>query len=129
MTIITESIERLRSFLRAVEADQETFGHIENIAERVDSFSMAAAETQPSWEHRCHAMGAALGYDYGDVDWIMPDTRSHVLETIKPIVEGVFIGAEDGVERLMIHPNGQLTVEAIRNLKNLFVRLKGDVNE
>lgn len=46
-----------------------------SVVERIENASQAAAETQPSWKHRCYAIMSALGFDYGDPDWVMPDEQ------------------------------------------------------
>lgn len=50
--------------------------------ERIENAQMAASETQPSWKHRCYAIMGALGLDYGDPDWEMPDDRKRSQERL-----------------------------------------------
>ena len=46
---------------------------IERLQGLIENANLASAETQPSWKHRCYAIMDALGQDYGDPDWEMPD--------------------------------------------------------
>jgi hypothetical protein len=45
------------------------------LKERIEEAQQRAAETQDSWKHRCYAIMGALGLDYGDPDWVMPDEK------------------------------------------------------
>jgi hypothetical protein len=44
----------------------------------IENAHMAATDTQPTWKHRCYYIMEALGADYGDPDWVMPDDRKEV---------------------------------------------------
>jgi hypothetical protein len=79
---------------------------IEELEAQIENAHMAAAETQPSWKHRCHVILAALGADYGDPDWIMPgDLRkldaalARVAELQERLQEKAL--GQDKVERLL----------------------------
>ena len=48
------------------------------LRERIDNAAQASAETQPDWKHRCFRIMSALGFDYGDPDWVMPDERKRI---------------------------------------------------
>jgi hypothetical protein len=45
--------------------------------ESIENAGQAASETQSSWKHRCYAILAALGLNYGDPD--IPDERAEAL--------------------------------------------------
>lgn len=49
-----------------------------NPFERIENAQIAAAETAPSWKHRCYAIMGALGLDYGDPDFLMPDEANRL---------------------------------------------------
>lgn len=40
---------------------------------KVENAHQAMCETSKSWKSRCYSVGAALGLDFGDEDWVMPD--------------------------------------------------------
>lgn len=42
----------------------------------IENAQYAASETQPSWKHRCNAIMSALGFDYGDPDFELPDVAN-----------------------------------------------------
>lgn len=50
-------------------ADSEALSELRSM---IENAVQAASETQPSHKHRCVMIMAALGYDYGDADWLMP---------------------------------------------------------
>ncbi|MHA6346382.1 hypothetical protein [Roseivivax sp. CAU 1761] len=53
----------------------------------IEQALIAAAETQPSWKHRCHAILAALGSDFGDPDWEMPEEARRKDMLIAALIE------------------------------------------
>ncbi|MHA2403457.1 MAG: hypothetical protein ACXADH_10745, partial [Candidatus Kariarchaeaceae archaeon] len=50
----------------------------EGLVEMIENANIAATETQKSWKHRCYYVMEALGADYGDPDWVMPDDRKEI---------------------------------------------------
>ncbi|MCK1447998.1 hypothetical protein IVB43_37185 [Bradyrhizobium sp. 48] len=62
----TDLAREIASFTASVEG---------SAVERIDNASQAASETQPSWKHRCFRIMGALGLDYGDPDWVIPDEQ------------------------------------------------------
>jgi hypothetical protein len=58
--------------------DAAVHAHVGGLQTMIDNAQQAASETQDSWKHRCYAIMAALGLDYGDVDWVMPDERKQI---------------------------------------------------
>lgn len=56
--------------------DLPGMGHLYEAEDKIDNAKMAMAETQPSWEHRCHAIMAALGLDFGGVTPDVPEQDS-----------------------------------------------------
>ncbi|EPX83941.1 hypothetical protein [Salipiger mucosus] len=61
---------------------------ISELEESIENALQAASETQPSWKHRCHAILNALGYNFGDPDWEMPDEARQ-----KTMLIGALLGA------------------------------------
>lgn len=61
---------------------------IQQLQAKIEGATIAASETQPTWHHRCNKIMAALGYDYGDADWMMPDEKRRLID------------AEEDIERL-----------------------------
>lgn len=60
---------------------------ISELEQRIESASIAASETAPSWKHRCHRILGALGFDYGDPDWLMPGDRRRLEAALTRIAE------------------------------------------
>lgn len=42
---------------------------------QIEDAVQAVSSTSPSWKHHLYAAMSALGYDYGDPDWELPDQR------------------------------------------------------
>ena len=53
---------------------------VDELENNIENACLAAAETQPSWKHRCYQILDALGFDYGDPDCVMPDDRKRISE-------------------------------------------------
>lgn len=76
------------------------------LQESVDAAAQAASETRPSWKHRCYSIMSALGLDYGDPDWLMPDERKKLVAALSRVADleaalhAKDIG-QDEVERLI----------------------------
>lgn len=51
----------------------EAADRIAELEEKIENANQAASETQPDWRHRCYRILSALGFDYGDPDFMMPD--------------------------------------------------------
>lgn len=78
----------------------------DKLRERIDSALAAASETHPSWKHRCTTIMAALGYDFGDPDWIMPGELRRLDAALARVAElegllGVKVLGQDEVARLL----------------------------
>jgi hypothetical protein len=58
--------------------DAAVHAHVGGLQTMIDNAQQAASETQDSWKHRCYAIMGALGLDYGDVEWVMPDERKQI---------------------------------------------------
>jgi hypothetical protein len=58
--------------------DAAVHAHVGGLQTLIDNAQQAASETQDSWKHRCYAIMGALGLDYGDVEWVMPDERKQI---------------------------------------------------
>ncbi|NTF17276.1 hypothetical protein G6L37_02370 [Agrobacterium rubi] len=87
--------------LRAVDRSR-----ISELEESIENASIAAAETSPSWKHRCHDIMGALGIDYGDPDWLMPRDRRRLEAALARVEEletllGEKSMSQDEVERLL----------------------------
>ncbi len=70
---------------------------VEELQENIDNAHQAACETQRSWKHRCHAVLAALGLDFGDPDFEIPDelevktaASPEIKELVKRLREQVY---------------------------------------
>jgi len=48
---------------------------VEKFEDMLEEFSYAYSETAPDWKTRCYRMGTAMGCDFGDPDWLLPDER------------------------------------------------------
>lgn len=56
------------------------------LVEMLERANEEACDTQRSWKHRCYQIMSALGADYGDPDWVMPDDQKkidHLLDLLK----------------------------------------------
>lgn len=53
---------------------------LEELEAKIENATYAASETQPTWHHRCNKIMAALGYDYGDANWMMPDEKRRLAD-------------------------------------------------
>ena len=72
-------------------ADEPT---VESLSQLIENATMAASETQKSWKHRCYAIMEALGQDYGDPDWVMPDERKE-LDHLRALIKYLGIDANE----------------------------------
>ena len=57
------------------------------LEEMLENAAIAAADTSPSWKHRCYSIMGALGFDYGDPDWLMPGERRRLDAALARISE------------------------------------------
>lgn len=57
---------------RAEDAENE----LVTLNENIENAEYACTDTQPTWKHRCYKIMEALGFNYGDPDWLMPDDRN-----------------------------------------------------
>jgi hypothetical protein len=75
--------------------------------EQMEDFSMAFSETAPDWKTRCYRMGAALGCDFGDPEWLMPDQRNklHIAENKLAAFQDVLMNVNKYIKTSM---NGYL---------------------
>lgn len=114
ITFTAEEVAALRAGDRA---------RIEELEAMIDNAAMAAAETSPSWKHRCYSIMGELGLDYGDPDWLMPgerrkldaalarisDLENLVAEQAMPIEEiERLLDAEQDLERHFVAYDGLL---------------------
>jgi hypothetical protein len=67
-----EAVEALYTATQVGEMRRSDVEALEGLQEQIENAVMAASETQPTHKHRCVRIMAALGYDYGDPDWLMP---------------------------------------------------------
>lgn len=81
---------------------EELVARVAELEKLIDKAQIAASETQPSWKHRCYAILAALGLDYGDPDWEMPDEqrRREAAEARVAELERALIADRTRVEEL-----------------------------
>jgi hypothetical protein len=67
--------------------------------ERIENATMAAAETQPSWEHRCYAILSALGLDFGEPTPDIPEQNGWYAKKMQRL-EDQLIKYEDEISQL-----------------------------
>jgi len=97
---------QVRQVEREAAAKELYLNHqIQQLEERIENATMAASETQPTWKHRCYEIMSALGFDYGDLNWVMPDERSALETKTREAFEGGW-AARDEVPK-----HGRLTYD------------------
>ncbi|WP_327210724.1 hypothetical protein [Rhizobium leguminosarum] len=67
-----ETVEPLYTAAQVDEMRRSDVAALEELQEKIENAVMAASETQPTHKHRCVRIMGALGYDYGDPDWLTP---------------------------------------------------------
>lgn len=67
-----ENVEALYTAGQVDEMRRSDVAALEELQEKIENAVMAASETQPTHKHRCVRIMGALGYDYGDPDWLTP---------------------------------------------------------
>jgi hypothetical protein len=67
-----ETVEPLYTATQINELRRDDALELEDFRQKIESAVMAASETQPTHKHRCVQIMGALGYDYGDPDWLTP---------------------------------------------------------
>jgi len=101
--------------------------------ERIENAAQAMSETSRSWKHRCFAIMAALGLDFGDVDQMIADDGSpvqkfveHMARLTTPFDAEHFSGSEREAVRKQAErdgeelTDGQVTEELVADLSNDF---------
>lgn len=79
---------------------------VDGLRDRIEGAVIAASETQPTHKHRCTMIMAALGYDYGDPDWMMPgelrrlDAALARVAELETAIEEKAIGQEEAARLL-----------------------------
>lgn len=61
--------------LTATNAVSEALNERDEALAKIEEAQICASETMRSWKHRCYAVMGALGLNYGDPDWLMPDDQ------------------------------------------------------
>lgn len=79
---------------------------VAELEESIEDAHQAASETQPSWKHRCYAIMAALGVDYGDPDWMMPDEHKALTARVKELEAALEWYADSAHYRTRVDPYG-----------------------
>lgn len=63
---------------------------IEELLAKIENAGQAMSETHDSWEHRCHAIMAALGLDFGGVTPDIPEQNSWYALNMKRMEDKLF---------------------------------------
>jgi len=107
-----EKVEELFTASQVASLRVSDLARIEELEGQISDASVAASETAPSWKHRCHRIMDALGFDYGDPDWLMPGDRRKLEAALARVSElderlaGEALSQEE-VERLLDAEQGR----------------------
>lgn len=99
---------------------------IDDMEDKLENFTYAFSETVPDWKTRCYRMGSALGYDFGDPDWLLPDQRNkydEMEQKLKAFQEAFsnidFITLNSLRAYLRVSQNGGMPCEIANNVVNI----------
>lgn len=117
LTADGETVEALFTASQVEEMRRSDAEELIELRGMIKNAVQAASETQPSHKHRCVMIMAALGYDYGDADWLMPGdlrrldaarARIAELETLlelrsmEPDEAARLLGLEEGLAKFQV---------------------------